>query len=132
MAPLLLALVLVVLLLPACAMSGGATAAPSRLAHDVFFALHDPTPANRAALVDACYRRLRGIPGIVFFAAGARDPELVRDVNDRDFDVALHVYFADRAAHDAYQDHPDHLRFIAENKAGWRQVRVFDSTVPAR
>ena len=45
------------------------------------------------------------------------------------FDVALHVVFADKAAHDAYQTVEDHLKFIEENKANWKQVRVFDSYV---
>ena len=43
--------------------------------------------------------------------------------------MALHVVFADQAAHDAYQTTPDHLRFIAENKDNWKRVRVFDSVV---
>jgi hypothetical protein len=52
-----------------------------------------------------------------------------RDVNDRDFDVALHVVFRNRAAHDKYQTHPRHLKFIEEAKALWKKVRVFDSYV---
>ena len=34
---------------------------------------------------------------------------------------------AGKAAHDTYQDHPRHLRFIEENKELWSKVRVFDS-----
>jgi hypothetical protein len=41
----------------------------------------------------------------------------------------LHVVFASRAAHDTYQTHPRHLQFIAENKEGWTNVRVFDADV---
>ena len=38
----------------------------------------------------------------------------------------------DRAAHDRYQVHPRHQAFIAENKAHWKNVRVFDAeTAPA-
>jgi hypothetical protein len=48
-------------------------------------------------------------------------------VNDRDFDVALQVMFSDRAAHDRYQTDERHLAFIAENKANWQRVRVFDA-----
>ena len=68
-------------------------------------------------------------PGIVFFTCGKREPELAREVNDRDFDVALHVVFTDRAAHDAYQNDPTHNQFIAEMKQNWAKVRVFDSLV---
>jgi hypothetical protein len=57
---------------------------------------------------------------------------LVRDVNDRDYDVSLHVFFTDRAAHDAYQDAPGHLQFIEANKHRWQAVRVFDSAIVTR
>jgi hypothetical protein len=55
--------------------------------------------------------------------------DLDRPVNDRMFDVGLHVIFADRAAHDAYQVHERHIKFIEANKPTWRQVRVFDTDV---
>jgi hypothetical protein len=99
------------------------------LAHNVFFTLHDRSPAACQRLVDACRRFLAPHAGIVYFACGTREPALRREVNDLDFDVGLHVVFTDRAAHDAYQDSPPHAQFIAENKANWHKVRVFDSLV---
>ena len=99
----------------------------ARLAHDVYFTLKDASPQARATLVAACHAKLAGIAGIVFFVTGTRDPELQRDVNDRDYDVSLHVVFGDRAAHDAYQEAPAHLQFIAANRDNWQAVRVFDS-----
>ena len=101
----------------------------SRLAHMVFFTLKERTPENTDALVAACRKYLNVQPGIVFFAAGPLCKELDREVNDHDFDVALHLVFEDKAAHDAYQDDPTHQQFINENKATWAKVRVFDSTV---
>jgi hypothetical protein len=68
-------------------------------------------------------------PGIVFFAAGVRDPGLTRDVNVQDWDIGLHIQFESRAAHDAYQEDAMHDRFIAENKENWAKVRVFDTLV---
>jgi hypothetical protein len=50
-------------------------------------------------------------------------------VNDQAFDVALHVAFVDRAAHDAYQEHPRHKQFLEQSRPNWKQVRVFDSWV---
>ena len=97
------------------------------LAHDVYFELVDASPEARQRLIDSCYDKLAPIAGITFFAAGDRDAELTRDVNDQGFHVGLHVYFADRAAHDAYQDDPAHLAFIEANKDNWKSVRVFDS-----
>jgi hypothetical protein len=99
------------------------------LAHNVYFSLHDASPEARARLLAAVRQYLSGHPGVLFFACGTLAGELRRDVNDRDFDVALHIVFRDRAAHDHYQGTPEHLQFIAENRHNWRRVRVFDSGV---
>ena len=99
------------------------------LAHNVFFSLHDRSEAARGRLIQACRTHLAPHAGVVFFACGELAADLRREVNDLDFDVGLHVVFADRAAHDAYQTTPAHLRFIAENKDNWKRVRVFDSVV---
>ena len=68
-------------------------------------------------------------PGTVFFAAGTRTRGLNREVNDKEFDVALHVVFKSRAAHDEYQTAPRHVKFIEESKPNWAKVRVFDADV---
>jgi hypothetical protein len=99
------------------------------LAHNVYFSLHDRSAPACERLVQACRALLVGHPGIVFFACGTLAGHLRREVNDLDFDVALHIVFADSAAHDAYQAAPTHLQFIAENKDSWKRVRVFDSLV---
>jgi hypothetical protein len=96
------------------------------LAHNVYFTLHDKSPESRKKLVAACHKYLNDHPGIVFYAAGILADAYHRPVNDMDFDVGLHVIFKDRESHDAYQTAPRHLEFIAENKASWKQVRVFD------
>jgi hypothetical protein len=102
--------------------------APSQpLAHIVYFSLEDSSPAKIEQLIQACHRDLSGHPGTVYFSVGKLNPDLKRPVNDLDFDVALHVVFEDRLAHDRYQSDPRHLRFIEENKPTWKKVRVFDS-----
>ena len=97
------------------------------IGHMVYFKLKDNSAENRKKLVDACDKYLSEHEGTVFYSAGAIADDFKRDVNDRDWDVALHVVFIDKAAHDKYQDHKQHLKFIEENKAGWAKVRVFDS-----
>ncbi|MEZ6055146.1 MAG: Dabb family protein [Planctomycetaceae bacterium] len=97
------------------------------LAHNVYFSLHDTSDAAVDQMVAACQKYLKQHPGVVFFAAGKLAKELARPVNDLNFDVALHVVFDSKESHDIYQTAPDHLTFIAENKASWKQVRVFDS-----
>ncbi len=107
--------------------AGGAKA--KGLSHDVFFTLKDNSPEARQKLIDSCYKHLTKHEGEVFFSAGEVVGELKREVNDRDWDVALHIVFRDMAAHDKYQDHPRHLDFIKEGRDNWKKVRVFDSWV---
>lgn len=97
------------------------------IGHMVYFKLKDGSPAARQKLIDACDKYLAEHTGVVFYSAGPIAAEFKREVNVTDWDVALHLVFADKAAHDRYQDHPDHLKFIAENKDTWAAVRVFDS-----
>jgi hypothetical protein len=98
------------------------------LSHDVYFSLNQSTPEAKKKLVEACKKYLSKHPGEVFFAAGTL-ADLKREVNDRDFDVALHIVFQNMASHDKYQDAPRHKQFIEENKDSWKKVRVFDSLV---
>jgi Stress responsive A/B Barrel Domain len=99
------------------------------IGHMVYFTLHDNAPAKVREMVAACEKYLSKHPGEVFFAAGARATAFTREVNVLDWDVALHIVFRTTADHDAYQDASRHLQFIEENKANWKQVRVFDSEV---
>ncbi len=97
------------------------------LSHNVYFTLHDASETAIQELVAACHQYLKNHTGVIFFSAGTLVKDLARPVNDHAFEVALNVVFDSREAHDAYQTVPDHLKFIAENKANWKQVRVFDS-----
>lgn len=97
------------------------------LVHNVYFSLHDNSPAAKEKLLASARKHLTDHPGTVFFAVGTLADEYSRPVNDKNYDVALHVVFKDRAAHDAYQVAPRHLEFIVEGKENWKTVRVFDS-----
>jgi hypothetical protein len=99
------------------------------LSHDVYFSLKDNSPEAKKKLVAACKKYLSGHPGEVFFAAGTLAESLKREVNDLQFDVALHIVFKDIASHDKYQEAKRHQQFIDENKDNWKKVRVFDSIV---
>src|SRR5579871_4224016 len=96
----------------------GSKAATPMIGHMVYFKLKTSTPENKQKLVDACKKYLADHDGVVFFSAGVMADSFKRDVNDRDWDVALHLVFIDKATHDKYQDHPEHLKFIEENKDG--------------
>lgn len=97
------------------------------LAHNVYFTLEDASDEAQSALIAACKQHLTNHPGTVSFFVGRLAHGLERDVNDRNFHVALNIVFEDRAAHEAYQQADRHEQFIAENKANWKQVRVFDA-----
>jgi hypothetical protein len=116
----------------ALALAAAATPAQDKgkaLSHDVFFSLNDASPAAREALVAACRKYLTGHEGVLVFSAGVVASEFDRAVNDRDYDVALHVVFDGKASHDKYQEAPRHKQFIEEQQKNWKKVRVFDSWV---
>ena len=96
------------------------------LAHSVFFRLRDRSPASVTRLVEGCRRHLSGHPGEIVFAVGTL-ADYDRQVNDRDWQVALHIVFDSHAAHDTYQQAERHEVFLAEHADSWEQVRVFDA-----
>jgi len=98
------------------------------LAHMVYFTLKDRSAATIGKLVAACHRYLTDHPGGVYFSVGTL-ADIARDVNDRQFDVALHLVFQNREALDAYLVSPRHVQFLAEEKPNFAQVRVFDSNL---
>jgi Stress responsive A/B Barrel Domain len=103
------------------------TAAGPKLAHMVYFKLKDNSGANRAKLVAACKLLLAGHDGVEYFSTGSLAGDLNKEFNDRDFDVSLNLVFADKDAHDKYQDSDRHKKFIEENLDSIEKVRVFDS-----
>ncbi len=100
-----------------------------QLSHAVYFTLKNRTLEAAAKLVASCQQHLTGHPGTVFFSAGTCAAEYDREVNDRDYDVALTIVFESHAAHDVYQTAPRHEQFIAENATDWAKVRVFDANL---
>ncbi len=101
-------------------------AAEPMLVHDVYFTLKDRSPEAKKRMIAACKKYLTDHPGQVAFAAGPLVEDLQRPVNDRNFDIGLHIVFQSRAAHDEYQVAPRHLQFIEENRENWQTVRIFD------
>jgi quinol monooxygenase YgiN len=106
-----------------------ATAAEPQVAHMVYFKLKDSSDAAKAKLVAACNKYLSEHEGTVYYSAGVIAQDMSRDVNDKDFDVALNLVFRNKAAHDKYATHPRHQEFIDQHKDSWAKVRVFDSYI---
>jgi hypothetical protein len=104
-----------------------AFAADPQMSHMVYFKLKDNSDEAVAKLVAGCKEFLTDHEGTIYFSVGVRGKEFERDVNDKDFEVALNLVFRDKAAHDKYSKHPRHMKFIETLQDNWAKVRVFDS-----
>jgi hypothetical protein len=101
----------------------------ARFNHSVYFWLREGgTQEDANRLAEGCRKYLTGIPGVerieIGFPAGTQ-----RAVVDNSYGVALLIQFADAAAHDLYQDHPDHHRFIEACQSLWSRVQIYDALV---
>jgi heme-degrading monooxygenase HmoA len=77
----------------------------SRLRHTVAFTLvHEEGSAEERDFLEAA-ERLATIPGVEAF-------ELLAEVNGYRFGILME--FADRAAYDRYNEHPDHISFVQQ------------------
>jgi len=111
------------------ALSVTARADETGIGHMVFFELKDKSAESKKKLVDACYKYLKNHDGVLYFSAGPRAEDAKEAVSAMDWDVALHIVFKDKASLDKYAPHPDHKKFIDENKANWKGVKVYDSHI---
>lgn len=94
--------------------------------HVVLFWLKEDAPANaQEQLKNDCRKLLGSIPGLKCFDVG-KPAMTPRDVVDNSYAVGLLTAFENAAGHDAYQVHPQHLKFIERNKANWKRVQVYD------
>ena len=77
-----------------------------RIRHSVVFTLtHAEGSAEEAGFLDAI-ARLEAIPGVEAF-------ELMREVSPKnDYRFGLTMEFADPAAYNAYNEHPEHVSFV--------------------
>ena len=108
-----------------------AEAAEPQLSHSVMFTLKDRSAKSREAFVASCEKYLTGHRGAVSFTIGTIAEDVKEPVSDREFDVALHVVFEDKAALAEYLKSERHNQFVAQIKDKIAKVRVFDSYLPA-
>ena len=79
-----------------------------RIRHTVSFTLHHPEGSPEETSFLAAAEALADIDGVEAF-------ELLRQVGAKsDFRYGISMEFASRAAYDGYNDHPDHMQFVAE------------------
>ena len=103
--------------------------AEPQLAHMVFFALKDHSKESREKFIASCEKYLSEHEGTVYFSVGtiAEDKDVEEPVSVKDFDVALHVVFENKAAKAKYLASERHKQFVDENRESFAGVRVFDS-----
>jgi Stress responsive A/B Barrel Domain len=114
-----------------CCLSVTARADETAVGHMVFFELKEKTPEAKKKLVDSCYKYLKNHDGVLYFSAGPRAEDQKEAVSAADWDVALHIVFKDAPALKKYIAHAEHVKFVNENKATWKGVKVYDSHLDA-
>jgi hypothetical protein len=102
-------------------------AAEPKLAHMVFFELKDHSKASREKFIASCEKYLSKHEGTDYFSVGTRAEDVDEPVSVKDFDVALHVVFANKDAKARYLESTRHHQFVDENGPAFGKVRVFDS-----
>lgn len=120
-----------VILTAMCAVAITARADEPAVGHMVFFELKEKSADNKKKLVDECYKYLKDHEGVLYFSAGGRAEDIKEGPSAKDWDVALHIIFKDKKSLETYAKHPQHLKFIAENKDSWKGVKVYDSLIDA-
>jgi len=97
------------------------------LAHMVFFTLKDHSKESRQAFAASCEKYLRDIEGATYFSVGIIAEDVEEPPSVKDWDVALHAVFRDKATKAKYLEHPQHKQFVEANRQQFAKVRVFDS-----
>jgi hypothetical protein len=81
---------------------------PGRIRHSVVFSLAHEAGSDAEADFVAAITALEQVPGVEAF-------ELMREVSPKnDYDFGLTMEFADQAAYTAYNEHPQHVSFVAD------------------
>jgi predicted transcriptional regulator len=81
---------------------------PGRIRHTVSFTLRHEAGSPEEASFLAAAESLAAIPGVEAF-------EVLQQVGAKsDFQFGISMEFANRAAYDGYNEHPEHVRFVAE------------------
>jgi len=84
------------------------TLTAGRIRHTVVFTLSHPEGSPEEAAFLAEGATLVAIPGVESF-------ELLRETSPKnDYRFGISMEFADRAAYESYNAHPDHVRFVQE------------------
>ncbi|MCE6988714.1 Dabb family protein [Dyadobacter sp. CY323] len=93
--------------------------------HNVFFWLKDKDSEEAKSALLAGIKSLEAIESIEKAYIGT-PATTRRPVIDATYDFAEIMVFADEAAHDVYQVHPLHTKFVADCAHLWERVLIYD------
>ena len=93
--------------------------------HNVYFWLKESNDDQASAAFAQGLKQLSTDPLIQYSQFG-QPADTQRDVVDNTYSYALVFVFADKAAHDRYQDGAFHHQFLADHMDKWDRVAVFD------
>jgi hypothetical protein len=94
--------------------------------HHVFFWLKNPDSGEDKAKLIAGLKSLRKIKVIRKLHIGVPASTEKRDVVDNSYHVSELMFFDNVADQKTYQDHPVHLKFVADCSHLWEKVVVYD------
>lgn len=99
--------------------------------HNVYFWLKEGTSEDLIRAWTSEMAGFKDIPSVSSFYHGP--PAMTeREVVDNSYDYSISVHFTDKAAHDAYQEDPIHLKMIDNHKDIWERVQVYDNFAGSR
>ena len=98
-----------------------------KLVHHVFFWLKNPDSKEDLAKLIAGIRTLAQIETVRGIHVGVPASTEKRDVVESTYSASELLYFDDVEGQATYQNHPLHLKFVADCSHLWDRVRVFDS-----
>lgn len=100
--------------------------AKNMFVHHVYFWLKNPQSIEDKAKLVAGLEKLSKVKNIDMFHIG-QPAGTNREVIDTSYSVSWLLIFKDKAAQDAYQVDPIHLKFVEECSSLWQKVVVYDS-----
>ncbi|WP_242916174.1 Dabb family protein [Pontibacter liquoris] len=94
--------------------------------HHVFFWLAKPDSAEEKAKLLEGIKQLQAVEHIQTMHVGV-PASTDRPVIEKGYTFSLLLVFNDLAAHDAYQVHPVHKKFVDDCARYWSKVLIYDA-----
>ena len=94
--------------------------------HHVFFWMKEDITADDFKTFEKGVATLPGIDLVKFGDVG-KPASTDRPIIERSYSYSLLLVFENKTAHDEYQTHPVHLKFIENCSMLWSRVLIYDS-----